>query len=77
MVRASNVTSAYIMLLSSMLTGTAAFLMVPTVLSWMGTPPDVLPDAITWMLAGTACLMRYGSWKRKTEIRKPAGNMES
>ena len=30
--------SAYIMLASALLTGTTAFLMVPTVLSWMGTP---------------------------------------
>ena len=41
--------SAYIMLGSSLLTGTLAFLMVPSVLSWMGTPAEILPDAITYM----------------------------
>ena len=41
--------SAYITLSASLMTGAFAFLMVPTVLSWMGTPPEILPDAITYM----------------------------
>ena len=48
-VRSAIVNSAYITLASSLLTGLAAFLMVPTVLTWMGTPPEILPDAITYM----------------------------
>ena len=39
--------SAYIMLLSSVLMSAIAFSLVPTVLGWMGTPADILPDAIT------------------------------
>ena len=35
--------SAYIMLAFSLLTGTVAFIMVPTVLSWMGTPAESCP----------------------------------
>ena len=46
MVCKSIVNSAYIMLASSLLTGTLAFCMVPTVLSWMGTPPEILPEAV-------------------------------
>ena len=48
-VRRAIVNSAYITLVSSVLTGAAAFCMVPTVLSWMGTPPEILPDAVTYM----------------------------
>ena len=32
---------------------------------------------ITWLLSGIACLMRYMSWRRKTETQKPAGYLES
>ena len=48
-VRRAIVNSAYITLVSSVLTGAAAFCMVPAVLSWMGTPPEILPDAVTYM----------------------------
>ena len=48
-VRLAIVNSAYITLASSMLTAAAAFLMVPTVLSWMGTPEEILPDAVMYM----------------------------
>ncbi len=48
-VRSSIANSAYITLSSSVLTGAAAFLLVPTVLSWMGTPEEILPDAIVYM----------------------------
>ena len=48
-VRLSIANSAYITLASSMLTSAAAFLMVPTVLSCMGTPEEILPEAILYM----------------------------
>ena len=48
-VRLAIANSAYITLASSVLTGAAAFLLVPTVLSWMGTPEEILPDAIVYM----------------------------
>ena len=35
-----------------------------------------LTAGITWMLAGAACLTRYGSWRRKTEIRESADHFE-
>ena len=49
MVRRSIFNSAYITLGSSVLTALIAFLMVPTVLGWMGTPAEILPDAVTYM----------------------------
>ncbi len=48
-VRLSIANSAYITLSSSLMTGAIAFFMVPTVLSWMGTPEEILPDAIVYM----------------------------
>ncbi len=36
-----------------------------------------LTAGVTWVLAGTACLLRYMSWRRKTEIQKPASHSES
>ena len=36
-----------------------------------------LTAGVTWVLAGTACLLRYMSWRRKTEIQKPASYSES
>ena len=41
--------SAYIMLASSVVMSAFAFAMVPVVLRWMGTPGEILPDAITYM----------------------------
>ena len=41
--------SAYIMLASSIAMSAFAFAMVPVVLRWMGTPAEILPDAITYM----------------------------
>ncbi len=49
MVRKSIFNSAYITLATSVVTALIAFLMVPSVLAWMGTPPEILPDAITYM----------------------------
>ena len=46
MVCKSIANSAYIMLASSLLTGTLAFVMVPTVLTWMGTPAEILPETL-------------------------------
>ena len=48
-VRLAIANSAYITLFSSVLTGALAFALVPTVLSWMGTPEEILPEAIVYM----------------------------
>lgn len=49
LVRRSIFNSAYITLGTSAVTALVAYLMVPSVLTWMGTPPEILPDAITYM----------------------------
>ncbi len=74
MVRASIVTSAYIMLGSALLTGTIAFLMVPTVLSWMGTPPDVLPDAIIYMRMTSASVPLIAVYNYASSMQRALGD---
>ena len=74
MVRASIVTSAYIMLGSALLTGTIAFLMVPTVLSWMGTPPDVLPDAIIYMRMTSASVPLIAVYNYASSMQRASGD---
>ena len=41
--------SAYIMLTASLLMGALAFALTPTALRLLGTPDDILPDAVTYM----------------------------
>ncbi len=48
-VRKSISNSAYIMFVTSLIMGLLAFTAAPTVLRLMGTPSDILPDAITYM----------------------------
>lgn len=66
--------SAYIMLVSSLLTGTAAFLMVPTVLSWMGTPPEILPDAITYMRMTSASVPLIAIYNYASSMQRALGD---
>ncbi len=48
-VRRAIVNAAYIMLSTSLAMGSIAFALTPTALRLMGTPVDILPDAITYM----------------------------
>ena len=41
--------AAYIMFVSALVMGTAAFFLAPGMLHLMGTPEDILPDAVTYM----------------------------
>ena len=41
--------SAYVMLFSALLMGLMAYLAAPTVLKWMGTPEEILHDALIYM----------------------------
>ena len=68
------VNSAYIMLAFSLLTGTIAFLMVPTVLSWMGTPPEVLPDAITYMRMTSASVPLIAIYNYASSMQRALGD---
>ena len=74
MVRRAIANSAYIMLASSILTGTVAFLMVPTVLSWMGTPPEILPDAVTYMRMTSASVPLVAVYNYASSMQQALGD---
>ncbi len=66
--------SAYIMLASSLVTGTAAFLMVPTVLAWMGTPPEILPEAIVYMRMTSASVPLVAVYNYASSMQRALGD---
>ncbi len=66
--------SAYIMLGSSILTGTLAFLMVPTVLTWMGTPAEILPDSITYMRMTSASVPLIAIYNYASSMQRALGD---
>lgn len=66
--------SAYIMLGSSLLTGTLAFCMVPTVLTWMGTPAEILPDAITYMRMMSASVPLIAIYNYASSMQRALGD---
>ena len=66
--------SAYIMLAFSLLTGTAAFLMVPTVLGWMGTPAEILPDAVVYMRMTSASVPLVAIYNYASSMQRALGD---
>ena len=66
--------SAYLTLASSVLTGAFAFVMVPTVLSWMGTPAEILPDAITYMRMTTASVPLVAVYNYASSMQRALGD---
>ncbi|MBQ3279863.1 MAG: MATE family efflux transporter [Clostridia bacterium] len=66
--------SAYITLSTSLLTGAIAFCMVPTVLSWMGTPAEILPDAITYMRMTTASVPLVAIYNYASSMQRALGD---
>ena len=66
--------SAYIMLGFALLTGTAAFIMVPTVLSWMGTPAEILPDAIVYMRMTSASVPLIAVYNYASSMQRALGD---
>ena len=66
--------SAYIMLGSSLLTGTLAFIMAPTVLGWMGTPAEILPDAITYMRMTSASVPLIAIYNYASSMERALGD---
>ena len=74
MVCRSIVNSAYIMLASSLLTGTVAFCMVPAVLSWMGTPQEILPEAVTYMRMTTASVPLIAIYNYASSMQRALGD---
>lgn len=74
MVRRAIANSAYLILASSLATGVFAFLMVPTVLSWMGTPKDILPDAITYMRMTSASVPLIAVYNYASSMQRALGD---
>lgn len=66
--------SAYIMLGFALLTGTAAFVMVPTVLGWMGTPAEILPDAVTYMRMTSASVPLVAVYNYASSMQRALGD---
>jgi len=74
MVRKAIANSAYLILASSLVTGAFAFLMVPTVLSWMGTPKEILPDAITYMRMTSASVPLIAVYNYASSMQRALGD---
>ena len=74
MVRRAITNSAYLVLASSLATGVFAFLMVPTVLTWMGTPPEILPDAITYMRMTSASVPLIAVYNYASSMQRALGD---
>ena len=66
--------SAYIMLGFALLTGSIAFAMVPTVLSWMGTPAEILPDAIVYMRMTSASVPLIAVYNYASSMQRALGD---
>ena len=66
--------SAYIILSFSLVTGLTAFLMVPIVLSWMGTPPEILPDAIVYMRMTAASAPLVAIYNYASSMQRALGD---
>ena len=73
-VKRAIVNSAYIMLSTSVVTAVFAFLMVPTVLSWMGTPEEILPDAITYMRMTSASVPLIAVYNYASSMQRALGD---
>ena len=74
MVCKSIANSAYIILASSLLTGTIAFAMTPTVLGWMGTPEEILSDAITYMRMTSASVPLIAVYNYSSSMQRSLGD---
>ena len=66
--------SAYVMLAFSLLTGTTAFLLVPTVLTWMGTPEEILPEAVTYMRMTSASVPLIAIYNYASSMQRALGD---
>ena len=73
-VRRAITNSAYLTLASSLVTAVISFLMVPTVLSWMGTPREILPDAITYMRMTTVSVPLIAIYNYASSMQRALGD---
>ena len=74
MVQRAIANSAYIMIGASLLTGGIAFSMVPTVLGWMSTPQEILPDSITYMRMTSASVPLIAIYNYSSSMQRALGD---
>jgi len=67
-VRRAIVNSAYIMFATSIAMGGIAFALTPTALRLLGTPADILPDAITYMRVMCVSVPLIAVWDKGTVL---------
>ena len=66
--------SAYIMMFFSIITGTAAFILAPTVLTWMGIPETIRPEAITYMRMTAASVPLIAIYNYASSMQRALGD---
>lgn len=73
-VRRAIANSAYIMFAASAIMGTLAFALAPTVLRWMGTPADILPDATVYMRMSSAAVPLVAVYNYSASMLRALGD---
>ncbi len=66
--------SAYIMFATTLTMGALAFALTPTVLRLMGTPADILPDAITYMRMSCVSVPLIGVYNYSASMLRALGD---
>ena len=73
-VKRAIVNSAYIMFTAALVMGTVAFSLVPTVLRFMGTPAEILPDSITYMRMTCASVPLVAVYNYAASMQRALGD---
>lgn len=73
-VRKAIANSAYIMLGSSVVMSGLSFALTPMVLRWMGTPADILPDAVVYMRMTCASVPLIGVYNYSANMLRALGD---
>ena len=73
-VKRAIVNSAYIMFTAALIMGSIAFALVPTVLRFMGTPAEILPDSITYMRMTCASVPLVAVYNYAASMQRALGD---
>ena len=73
-VKRAIVNSAYIMAAASLIMGSLAFSLVPTVLRFMGTPAEILPQSITYMRMTCASVPLVAVYNYAASMQRALGD---
>ncbi len=73
-VRLAIFNSACIMMTFALITGLTAFLLTPLVLRWMGMPPEILPDAVTYMRIISASVPLVAVYNYASSMQRSLGD---